>query len=208
MYLTLRKMATGPRAVVIAGPSGVGKGTLIQKLRQEFPSLFGFSVSHTSRAARPGEKDGEHYHFTTAQAILEGVSAGHFLEHAQVHGRHYGTSLAAVRKVRESGRVCVLDIDVQGCREARRKELEAVFIFVAPPSMQALETRLRERGTENDELIALRLGNAKREMDARFELSLFDHVLVNDDLQTAYQQLKVLLDDNLKQALLVQSRVS
>lgn len=198
-------MTVGPNAVVIAGPSGVGKGTLIEKLRAEFPKLFGFSVSHTSRAPRPGEQDGVHYNFTTADQIIADVAAGKFIEHAEVHGRHYGTSVAAVEKVRDDGRICILDIDVQGCRAARKKNLEAKYIFVAPPSMEALERRLRGRGTEDEDAIKTRLGNAQSEIDAKDEQGLFDTIIVNDDLDTAYSQLKSTLAEDITKASEAQS---
>lgn len=190
----------GPNAVVIAGPSGVGKGTLIEKLRQEFPKLFGFSVSHTSRAPREGEQEGVHYHFTTAENIKEDVAAGKFIEHAEVHGRHYGTSIMAVEKVRQQGRICILDIDVQGCRSARAKGLLAKYVFLAPPSIQELEKRLRGRGTDSEESIATRLGNAQKEIDAKDEKGLFDAVIVNDDLDTAYGELKGMLQADIDEA--------
>lgn len=199
-------MRAGPSAVVIAGPSGVGKGTLIDKLRKEFPKLFGFSVSHTSRAPRPGEEDGVHYHFTTPDAILADVAKGKFIEHAEVHGRHYGTSIAAVESVKQQGRICILDIDVQGCRSARAKNLDATFVFVAPPSLKELEQRLRGRATEDEEAIKTRLENAQAEIDAKDEPNLFDAVIINDDLDTAYDQLKSLLADDIDAATKAQSQ--
>lgn len=198
-------MSKGPNAVVIAGPSGVGKGTLIEKLRAEYTQLFGFSVSHTSRAPRPGEQDGVHYNFTTAEQIIADVAAGKFIEHAEVHGRHYGTSIAAVEKVRNAGRICILDIDVQGCRAARAKNLQAKYIFVAPPSIADLEKRLRGRGTEDEKAIQTRLGNAQKEIDAKDEPGLFDAVVVNDVLDEAYAQLKALLQDDIEAAVAAQS---
>lgn len=196
----------GPNAVVVAGPSGVGKGTLIQKLREEYPKLFGFSVSHTSRAPRSGEKDGIDYHFTTADKILEEVDAGKFIEHAEVHGRHYGTSVAAVDDVREEGRICILDIDVQGCRSARKKQLQAKYVFIAPPSMDALEERLRGRGTEDEEAIKTRLGNASKEIEAKDEAGLFDAVIINDNLDKAYTDLKGLLSEDIADAMKAQEK--
>lgn len=182
-----------PKAVVIAGPSGVGKGTLIEKLRVEYPKLFGFSVSHTTRPPRAGEVDGVHYNFTTVDKILADVHAGKFIEHAEVHGKHYGTSIAAVEKVQSQGKICILDIDVQGCRSARAKNLLATYIFIAPPSMQQLEERLRGRGTETENAIATRLANAETEIEAKNEKGLFDHVIVNDQLDVALRQLKEVL---------------
>lgn len=193
-------MSAAPKAVVIAGPSGVGKGTLINKLREEFPTAFGFSVSHTSRAPRPGEVDGQHYHFTTADAIVEGVAADKFIEHAEVHGRYYGTSVAAVQQVCADGRICILDIDVQGCRAARAKKLDATYLFVTPPSFDALQTRLRGRGTEDEAALKTRLANATDEIKAKDESGLFDAIIVNDDLDTAYGDLKKLLYDNIERA--------
>lgn len=198
-------MVSGPNAIVVAGPSGVGKGTLIEKLRAEYPSLFGFSVSHTSRAPRPGEEDGVHYHFSTAENILEEVKQEKFIEHAEVHGRHYGTSIAAVESVREQGKICILDIDVQGCRSARAKNLNAKYIFVAPPSIEELEKRLRGRGTETEDAIKTRLGNAQKEIDAKDEEGLFDSVIINDDLEKAYLEIKDLVADDIVAAQKAQS---
>lgn len=186
-----------PPAVVIAGPSGVGKGTLVARLRDEFPDRFGFSVSHTTRAPRPGEADGTHYHFTTVDDMRAGIAAGRFIEHAEVHGRFYGTSVAAVEAVAADGRICILEIDVQGCRLVREKRLPAKFLFIAPPSMDELEKRLRGRGTEDEASVVGRLAAAKGEMDAREEDGLFDRVIVNNDLDAAYAELKDTLKEDL-----------
>jgi guanylate kinase len=189
-----------PKAVVIAGPSGVGKGTLIERLRNEFPALFGFSVSHTTRQPRVGEQDGVHYHFTTVPEIQRDIEAGLFIEHAQVHGKFYGTSVAAVGAVRDKGRICILDIDVQGCRLVRDKKLPAKFFFIAPPSMEVLEHRLRGRGTEDETAILKRLANAMGEIEAKDEPGLFDVVIVNDNLDKAFADIKEHLTEELKYA--------
>mmetsp|Transcript_2527 Transcript_2527/g.4373 ORF Transcript_2527/g.4373 Transcript_2527/m.4373 type:complete len:200 (-) Transcript_2527:3565-4164(-) len=189
-----------PRAVIIAGPSGVGKGTLIEKLKTEFAERVGFSVSHTTRAPRHGEVDGVSYHFTTVEKMRAGIAQGHFIEWAEVHGRYYGTSFAAVEQVRKSGRLCILDIDVQGCRAVRRAGLPALFIFLAPPSFEELERRLRGRGTETSDAIQTRLTNARMEMEARDEAGLFDHVLINDNLDQAYSTLSTYLREELDRA--------
>lgn len=131
---------------------------------------------------------------------MKDVEAGKFIEHAEVHGRHYGTSVAAVESVRQQGKICILDIDVQGCRAARAKSLLAKYVFVAPPSLAELESRLRGRGTETEEAIATRLGNAKKEIDAKDEPGLFDAVIVNDDLEKAYGELKDLLKSEIDMA--------
>mmetsp|Transcript_34014 Transcript_34014/g.53007 ORF Transcript_34014/g.53007 Transcript_34014/m.53007 type:complete len:184 (+) Transcript_34014:170-721(+) len=163
------------KALIMAGPSGVGKGTLIEKLKKEFESSFGFSVSHTTRAPRPGEENGVHYHFTDVETVQKEIDEGKFLEHANVHGNIYGTSKAAVQKVGKDGKICILDIDVQGCRACRKANLEGIYVFVEPPSMEELEKRLRGRGTETEEKVLKRLANAKGEIDAKDEDGLFDH---------------------------------
>jgi guanylate kinase len=193
-------MASLPSAVVIAGPSGVGKGTLIERLREEYPALFGFSVSHTTRSPRTGEQDGVHYHFTSVSDIQAEIARGKFVEHAAVHGKYYGTSVAAVEAVRNCGKICILDIDVQGCRLVRQRNFPAKFIFIAPPSMGELEKRLRGRATDNEASVLKRLANAKGEIDAKDEPGLFDFVIVNDDLDKAYTELKQLLAEDISKA--------
>ena len=149
------------RPIVMCGPSGVGKGTLINRLMADFPGKFGFSVSHTTRAPRPGETDGVHYNFVEKSAMEADIADGKFLEHAHVHENIYGTSLAAVEAVATKGQVCVLDIDVQGAEIVKKSTLDALFVFIAPPSMEELEKRLRGRGTEKEESIQKRLATRR-----------------------------------------------
>ncbi|EOD25825.1 hypothetical protein EMIHUDRAFT_450399 [Emiliania huxleyi CCMP1516] len=175
------------RPLVMAGPSGVGKGTLIARLMKDFPGSFGFCVSHTTRSPRPGEEDGIAYHFTELGAMKKMVEAGHFLEYADVHGNLYGTSRAAVEKVAQAGCICILDIDVMHGRDVFTGErLHAVTW--AP----ALEARLRGRGTETEARVQRRLANAAAEIGYATERggANFDAVLVNDDLEQCYAQLK------------------
>lgn len=183
----------GPKPIVISGPSGVGKGTLISELMKEFPSNFGFSVSHTTRAPRVKELNGVHYHFTERSVMEKDIREGKFLESASVHGNLYGTSMEAVEAVTDAGKRCILDIDVQGARSVRASSLEAIFIFICPPSFDELEKRLRSRGTETEEQVQKRLRNAKAELEQGRSPGLFDHILVNDDLDTCYQNLKKLI---------------
>ncbi|XP_010523997.1 PREDICTED: guanylate kinase 2 [Tarenaya hassleriana] len=181
------------KPVVVSGPSGVGKGTLISMLMKEFPSMFGFSVSHTTRAPRNMEKNGVHYHFTEKSVMEKEIKDGKFLEFASVHGNLYGTSIEAVEVVADSGKRCILDIDVQGARSVRASSLDAIFIFVCPPSMEELEDRLRARGTETEEQIQKRLRNADAEIKEGKSSGIFDHILYNDNLEECYESLKKLL---------------
>ncbi|MQM14592.1 hypothetical protein Taro_047526, partial [Colocasia esculenta] len=181
------------KPIVISGPSGVGKGTLISKLMNEFPSTFGFSVSHTTRLPREKEKNGVHYHFTQRSVMEKDIRDGKFLEYASVHGNLYGTSYETVEAVADEGKRCILDIDVQGARSVRASPLEAIFTFVCPPSFEELEKRLRSRGTETEEQVQKRLRNAKAELEEGKSSGLFDHILVNDDLEACYMNLKKIL---------------
>eukprot|EP00581_Thalassiosira_minuscula_P005196 CAMPEP_0183738008 /NCGR_PEP_ID=MMETSP0737-20130205/53660_1 /TAXON_ID=385413 /ORGANISM="Thalassiosira miniscula, Strain CCMP1093" /LENGTH=200 /DNA_ID=CAMNT_0025972451 /DNA_START=95 /DNA_END=697 /DNA_ORIENTATION=+ len=181
--------ATQPRPIVFAGPSGVGKGTLIELLRKKFPTQFGFSVSHTTRKPREGEQDGVHYNFTTVDDIKVEIDDGKFVEYANVHGNYYGTSVAAVESVQKQGKICILDIDVQGVQNVKKSTLDAIYIFIAPPSMEELEKRLRGRGTETEEAVVKRLKNAKDELDYGMGEGNFDRVFTNDDLDKTFEAL-------------------
>ncbi|KAF2289421.1 hypothetical protein GH714_036057 [Hevea brasiliensis] len=155
--------------------------------------MFGFSVSHTTRAPRAMEKDGMHYHFTERSVMEKDIKDGKFLEFASVHGNLYGTSIEAVEAVADAGKRCILDIDVQGARSVRASSLEAIFIFICPPSMEELEKRLRARGTELEEQILKRLRNSEAEVEQGNSSGIFDHILYNDKLEECYENLKKLL---------------
>jgi len=181
-------------AMVVCGPSGVGKGTIINALMKKRPNDFGFSVSHTTRKPRPGEEDGVHYHFTSIVDIEAAIARGEFIEHAHVHGNYYGTSKDAVNKVSQQGKICILDIDVQGATNVKKSGLPCKFVFVNPPSMAELEARLRGRGTETEEKIQLRLGNARSEMAKTDEKGFFDTVITNNELEKAVADLSAYVD--------------
>ena len=125
--------------LVLCGPSGVGKSTLIKRLKEDFPGAFGFSVSHTTRSPRAGEVDGKDYNFVTDKAVMEAdIAAGKFLESANVHGNFYGTSWAAIESVKAAGQICILDIDVQGVASCRKAGFPVGFyVFIAPPSFHS-----------------------------------------------------------------------
>eukprot|EP00274_Cyanoptyche_gloeocystis_P002175 CAMPEP_0196661432 /NCGR_PEP_ID=MMETSP1086-20130531/44279_1 /TAXON_ID=77921 /ORGANISM="Cyanoptyche gloeocystis , Strain SAG4.97" /LENGTH=275 /DNA_ID=CAMNT_0041996325 /DNA_START=237 /DNA_END=1064 /DNA_ORIENTATION=+ len=184
----------GRSLLVICGPSGVGKSVLIQKLIEDFPHEFGFSVSHTTRDARPSERHGVDYHFISKEQMEAEIAAGKFLEYAEVHGNFYGTSTSAVADVVSSGRICILDLDAQGVKTMILKCPRALRIFVAPPSIDTLERRLRQRGTEAEDVIRRRMRNALRELHFSNIPGNFHHHIVNDDLEDAYSRLRAAVE--------------
>jgi len=185
------------RVFVITGPSGVGKGTLIRALLDRVPALE-LSVSATTRPPRPGEEDGVHYHFLTPEDFAARVQAGGFVEHAVYSGNHYGTLRSELDRRLAEGRPVVLEIEVQGARQVRAALPDAVAVFIAPPSREALRTRLIGRGTDTAEQVQERLRTADRELEAQSE---FAHVVVNDRLEEAAEELVSIVQDSLSQPL-------
>lgn len=173
------------RVFVITGPSGVGKGTLIRGLMERVPRLE-LSVSATTRAPRPGEHDGVDYHFLSSAEFERRVQAGDFVEHADYAGRRYGTLRSELEQRVAAGAPVVLEIEVQGARQVRAAMPQAVQVFIAPPSLQALRTRLIGRGTDGNDEVERRLAVAEQELLAHEE---FAHVVVNDRLEDALAQL-------------------
>src|SRR3982751_4415283 len=170
-----------PRVFVITGPSGVGKGTLIRTLRERCPEIE-LSVSATTRAPRPGEADGVDYHFLDDAEFERLVGEGAFVEQARYSGRRYGTLRSELERRTAEGHPVVLEIEVQGARQVRESMPEAVQIFIAPPSEEALRTRLIGRGDTSPEDMEARLQVAHDELEARHE---FGYVVVNDRLDDA-----------------------
>ncbi|MHC4375669.1 MAG: guanylate kinase [Planctomycetota bacterium] len=173
--------------LVVSGPSGSGKSTINARLRQH-PDVD-FSISATTRSPRKGEVDGEHYHFLSVDDFERRRDAGEFLEHAEVHGNHYGTLRAPVDAALAAGRVFLLEIDVQGAAQLREAGVEARYLFIDVPSLEELRRRLEQRGTDSEEVIARRLAGAERERSAR---DRYDHVIVNDELERAYAEVLAL----------------
>jgi guanylate kinase len=175
---------------VVSAPSGGGKTTILKKVMAELPGLV-FSVSCTTRAPRPGERDGRDYHFISREAFAE-IRSRHpsgFLEWAEVHGNLYGTGREQVERLLGAGKDVVLDIDVQGAMQVR-KTSAPVLIFIAPPSPAELEARLRKRGTESGSAIGLRLENARREMQF---MDQYDYLIINDRLTDAVDCLRAIV---------------
>lgn len=165
--------------VVLAAPSGTGKTTLARKLVARHEDMV-FSVSVTTRAPRPRERNGVDYHFTDREAFRSMVEEGALAEWAEVHGEYYGTPRAEIEKAADAGRHVILDIDVQGARQVRSSVPDAVLVFLLPPSVDDLMARLTGRGTEPDAAVARRLRSALAELQAAGE---FDYVVVNDDME-------------------------
>ncbi len=159
---------------IISGPAGSGKGTIVSRVRELAP--FDFSVSATTRAPRPGEVDGVHYHFMTKEAFEEKIASGEMLEHARYVGNYYGTPKEPVDEALASGKNIILDIEVQGALQVKEKMPEAIMIFVIPPDYETLVNRIRGRGTESEEVIQKRMTQAKWELES---FSRYDYVVVN-----------------------------
>lgn len=181
------------KVFVITGPSGVGKGTLIRGLREHVPELE-LSVSATTRRPRPGERDGIEYHFLTDPEFDRLLAQGAFVEHASYSGHRYGTLRSELEERLQRGIPVVLEIEVQGARQVRQTLPDAVTVFIAPPSQDALRARLIGRGTDATGDVQERLRTAARELQSSDE---FDHVVVNDRLEDATEQLAAIVHEAL-----------
>lgn len=176
--------------IVVTGPSAVGKGTICHALRQETPNLH-WSVSCTTRKQRPGEVHGKDYFFIDEAEFRRRIEAGELLEWAQVYSNYYGTPRQYVDEMIENGHDIILDIDMQGARRVRDMYPGSVFVFVIPPSMEALRQRIIGRGTESDEAVRLRLEQAPKWIEEGLQ---YDYVIVNDDLQEAVRHLRTVIE--------------
>ncbi len=177
------------RLFVIAAPSGAGKTSLVRALMEREPSLR-FSISYTTRKQRPAEIHGHDYFFVTPEEFVAMSGRGEFLEHARVFDNHYGTARQQVEESLAAGQDLLLEIDWQGAQQIRRAMPECISIFILPPSREELERRLRGRGTDSEEVIQRRLRDAASDMTHWRE---FDHVIVNDDFETALRDLRAIV---------------
>ena len=177
------------KTFIICGPSGVGKGTVVARLLASDPTLY-FSVSATTRAPRPGEVDGVHYHFLTMEKFEKWIEEDQFLEHAQFVGNRYGTPQLYVDKAMDQGQDVLLDIEIQGADQVKKKRPETVRIYVAPPSWAELERRLIGRGTEDMDKVRSRLERGKVEFAAAKD---FDYFVINDTVDHAVDEIRAIM---------------
>jgi guanylate kinase len=181
--------------IIVSGPSGSGKSTVIARVLADSDLSLRLSVSATTRAPRPGERDGVQYYFWSRERFEKELAEDAFLEWAQVHGSYYGTLWREVEPYRRQGKLVILDIDVQGAAQVRQRCAEVVTVFLRSPSLEIDERRLRERGTEDEAAIQRRLAAARRELESAGE---YDYQIVNDDLERTVEQFRVILKRYLK----------
>ena len=174
---------------IVSSPSGGGKTSLVRALLEAEPAVR-LSVSYTTRPARPGEVDGRDYHFVTAPVFERMLEAGEFLESAVIYGNRYGTSQKWIERERAQGHDVLLEIDWQGAHQVRRLMRQVVSVFILPPSPEVLESRLRGRGQDSEEVVARRLAAAREEIG---HVSEYDYVMINDDFDRAAQDLRSII---------------
>ena len=172
--------------IVLSGPSGVGKGTVRKALFERVTHNIEYSISMTTRQIRPGEVDGKDYYFVTEEEFLHQIEKGNLLEYARFVGNYYGTPLDKIEKMLDEGNEVLLEIEVQGAMQVKEKMPDAVFIFLAPPSFDALTTRLNRRGTECKEIIKERVDKAAREIDLAGN---YDYIVINDEIENAVDKI-------------------
>lgn len=176
--------------IVLSGPSGVGKGTILKEFVNDKDLKLAYSVSMTTRKKRPGEVDGVNYHFVTKEEFEKAKENGELLESAEFVGNYYGTPVKEVERLRNEGMNVLLEIEVQGCRQVREKVPDALTIFIVPPSMEELEKRIRGRNTEPEEIVQERLAKASREMEM---VGQYKYVVCNDDPKLAAGIIRVII---------------
>lgn len=184
------------RPIVFVGPSGIGKGTIERALMEKYPDQFSLAVSHTTRPRREHEIEGKHYYFTTREQMEKDIADGKFLEFCEIHGNLYGTSFKAIHDVQNNGHTCILDINIDGAFAFKKTDFNPFIIFLLPTSVEALESRLRGRGTDSDEVVQIRMNTAKRELE-RYEENkeMWDLAIVNDTLEKTLATIEAALHE-------------
>ena len=190
-YKIESKMKIQINPLLITGPSGVGKSTLIKRLLHDYPKNFELVISHTTRSPRVNEVNGKDYYFITKKEFERLINNEAFIEYFLVHSNYYGTSLLELKRISEKNKIPILDIDIQGALMIKKKEtiFKSNFLFILPPNLEILERRLRNRGTDNENTILTRLNNAKNEIMRAENSNLYtkDDYIVNDDIEIAYK---------------------
>ena len=176
--------------LVVSGPSGAGKGTICSMLREQLPDL-GYSVSVTTRQPRNGEVDGVNYFFKTVDEVKEMISKDELLEYAEVYGNYYGTPRDYVMKQLEAGKDVLLEIDIQGALQVKKRFPEGVFVFIVPPSLDELSARIYKRGTDSEDVIKRRLASAASELTYAAE---YDYIIVNDVAEKAADKVLTIME--------------
>ncbi len=176
--------------LVVSGPSGAGKGTICSMLREQLPDL-GYSVSVTTRQPRTGEVDGVNYFFKTVDEVKEMISKDELLEYAEVYGNYYGTPRDYVMKQLEAGKDVLLEIDIQGALQVKKRFPEGVFVFIVPPSLDELSARIYKRGTDSEDVIKRRLASAASELTYAAE---YDYIIVNDVAEKAADKVLTIME--------------
>ncbi|MEO6939965.1 MAG: guanylate kinase [Candidatus Kapaibacterium sp.] len=177
--------------IVLSAPSGAGKTTITKRILARHPAELMFSVSATTRSMRPGEHDGIDYYFLTREKFVERIDANGLIEFEEIFGNHYGTPVDEIERARNMGKSLLFDIDVKGGLSIRNRfPDQSLLIFIAPPSIQVLENRLRSRMTDSDEVIKRRLARAEMEMEMSGQ---YDHIVINDDLESAVSEVESLI---------------
>eukprot|EP01126_Amoeba_proteus_P029609 TRINITY_DN2921_c0_g2_i7.p1 TRINITY_DN2921_c0_g2~~TRINITY_DN2921_c0_g2_i7.p1 ORF type:complete len:215 (+),score=20.57 TRINITY_DN2921_c0_g2_i7:136-780(+) len=193
-------LSTKKRSIIFAGPSGVGKGTLITALLKEFPDKFELVCSHTTRPKRVGEVHGIHYYYVSHQEFEQDIKKGKFLEYNFYNGNYYGTSEDSLDVVESKGKIPIIEIDIKGCQSIKKKgfNFRIVFISPPPPEYENLVQRLKGRGTENEEVIQRRVAHAKKELEFKdTHPNFFDTIIVNDLFPECYKEIKDFLKDDI-----------
>ena len=165
--------------IILSGPSGIGKSTIIKHLRQELPNVT-FSVSHTTRPVRPGEQNGIDYFFVSEKNFEKKIDGGEFMEWANVHGNYYGTTFDSINQTRNMGNHIFIELDVQGVNTLRKIKFDGIYIMILPPSLEELRNRLKKRSTESDEIIEKRLEVGKQEIT---QYQIYDYIVTNRDVK-------------------------
>ncbi|KAL5287967.1 GUK1.2 family protein [Megaselia abdita] len=188
-----------PRPIVIGGPSGSGKSTFLQKIFQEYPETFAFCVSHTTRKPRHGERNGVDYYFISPEKMKRKLDNGEFLESVEFGGNFYGTSKTSIEEIQRKGKVCVLDIDVRGIDKLRSTKFNPIYIFIKPPSLEVLRSRLQGRNSETEESLQLRMNRVEKELEYAEVPGNFHKIITNENLHCSYKEFKSFILEQLNE---------